>query len=101
MKKHGVSRGFMNAALRRCALVSAKPALSVREAYLEALADALKAEYERLCRAGSMSSSIVLTLLCRADALLGLSMMSSSDREVNVDVMNHALRDIPRENVRE
>ena len=103
MEKHGVKRGFMNAASPGVvALFLPNQHYPSRQAYLEALADALKAEYETIVAAG-----LDVQLDC-PDLALSRQMLFSelSDDEfikiakVNVEVMNHALRDVPREKVR-
>lgn len=103
MEKHGVKRGFMNAASPGVvALFLPNQHYPTREAYLEALADALKAEYETIVESG-----LDVQLDC-PDLALSRQMLFSelSDdefikiAEINVEVMNHALRDVPREKVR-
>ncbi len=71
-------------------------------AYLEALAEAMQPEYEAIVAAG-----FNLQLDC-PDLALGRNMMykDKSDAEfvamahIHVDAMNHALRNIPKENIR-
>lgn len=103
MAKHGVERGFMNAASPGVvALFLPNQHYPTREAYLEALADALKSEYETIVAAG-----LDVQLDC-PDLALSRQMLFSelSDdefikiAEVNVEVLNHALRDVPSEKVR-
>ncbi len=103
MEKHGVKRGFMNAASPGVvALFLPNQYYPSREAYLEALADALKSEYETI-----VASGLDVQLDC-PDLALSRQMLFSdlSDdefikiAEVNVEVLNHALRDIPSEKVR-
>ncbi|MEL6686722.1 MAG: cobalamin-independent methionine synthase II family protein [Pseudomonadota bacterium] len=103
MKKHGVERGFMNAASPGVvALFLPNQHYPTREAYLEALGDALKAEYETIVAAG-----LDVQLDC-PDLALSRQMLFSdlSDdefikiAEINVEVLNHALRDVPAEKVR-
>ncbi|MEM0937873.1 MAG: epoxyalkane--coenzyme M transferase [Pseudomonadota bacterium] len=103
MEKHGVKRGFMNAASPGVVapFLPNQHYLS-RETYLEALADALKAEYEAILAAG-----LGVQLDCPDRALSRQMLFSkfSDDEfikiaEVNAEVMNHALRDVPREKVR-
>ena len=103
MEKHGVKRGFMNAASPGVvALFLPNQHYPSREAYLEALADALKAEYGTIVAAG-----LEVQLDC-PDLALSRQMLFSelSDEEfikiaeVNVEAMNHALRDVSREKVR-
>lgn len=103
MEKHGVEHGFMNAASPGVvALFLPNQHYPSREAYLEALADALKAEYEAIVAAG-----LDVQLDCPDLALsrqMLFSDLSDDDfikiAEVNVAVMNHALRDVPRDKVR-
>ena len=103
MKKHGVKRGFMNAASPGVvALFLPNQHYRTREAYLEALADALKSEYEMI-----VASGLDVQLDC-PDLALSRQMLFSdlSDEEfiriaeVNVEVLNHALRDVPSDKVR-
>ena len=103
MARHGVTRGFMNAASPGVvALFLPNQFYPTREAYLEALADALKAEYETI-----VASGLDVQLDC-PDLALSRQMLFSelSDdefikiAEINVEVMNHALRDVPRDKVR-
>lgn len=103
MHKSGVSRGFMNAASPGViALFLPNRHYASRDAYLEALGDVMKAEYEAIVAAG-----LDLQLDC-PDLALSRHMVFTdlSDRdfvkiaERHVDVLNHALRDIPAERVR-
>ncbi|NRA31336.1 MAG: cobalamin-independent methionine synthase II family protein [Parvularculaceae bacterium] len=103
MAKHGVARGFMNAASPGVvALFLPNQHYPTREAYLEALGDALQAEYETIVAAG-----LDIQLDC-PDLALSRQMLFSnlSDDEfikiasVNVEVLNHALRNVPSEKVR-
>ncbi|MEM0984936.1 MAG: cobalamin-independent methionine synthase II family protein [Pseudomonadota bacterium] len=103
MKKHGVERGFMNAASPGVvALFLPNQHYASRELYLEALADALKSEYETIVGAG-----LDIQLDC-PDLALSRQMLFSelSDDEfikiakINVEVLNHALRDVPSDKVR-
>lgn len=103
MQNHGVERGFMNAASPGVvALFLPNQHYSSREAYLEALGDALKSEYETIVESG-----LDIQLDC-PDLALSRQMLFSdlSDdefikiAEVNVEVLNHALRDVPNEKVR-
>ncbi len=73
-----------------------------REAYLAALGDAMKAEYETIVAAG-----LDLQLDCPDLALsrhMLFSDLSDDDfvkvAESHVEVLNHALRDVPQEHVR-
>lgn len=103
MAKHGVERGFMNAASPGViSLFLQNDYYSTREAYLAALADAMKAEYETIVAAG-----LDLQLDC-PDLALSRHMLFNdlSDEEFlkiagsHVEALNHALSDIPAEKVR-
>ena len=103
MAEHGVERGFMNAASPGViSLFLQNDFYKSREAYLAALADAMKAEYETIVGAG-----LDLQLDC-PDLALSRHMLFAdlSDEEVikiadmHVEALNYALRDVPQENVR-
>lgn len=103
MRNHGVQRGFMNAASPGViALFLPNQHYKSREAYLAALADAMKAEYEAIVAAG-----LDLQLDC-PDLALSRHMIFTelSDAEfvkvaqLHVDALNHALRDVPKEKIR-
>ncbi|SEV90419.1 5-methyltetrahydropteroyltriglutamate--homocysteine methyltransferase [Cognatiyoonia koreensis] len=103
MKKHGVERGFMNAASPGViSLFLQNDYYKTREAYLAALADAMKAEYETIVAAG-----LDLQLDC-PDLALSRHMLFNdlSDAEFikiangHVAALNHALQDIPQDKVR-
>ena len=103
MKKHGVEQGFMNAASPGViSLFLPNQHYATREAYLAALADAMKEEYETIVAAG-----LQLQLDC-PDLALSRHMLFNhlSDDEFvkiaqsNVEALNHALRYIPKERVR-
>jgi 5-methyltetrahydropteroyltriglutamate--homocysteine methyltransferase len=103
MAKHGVERGFMNAASPGViSLFLPNEFYPTREAYLAALADAMKAEYETIVAAG-----LDLQLDC-PDLALSRHMLFTdlSDDEFikvansHVEALNHALSDIPAEKVR-
>jgi 5-methyltetrahydropteroyltriglutamate--homocysteine methyltransferase len=103
MDAHGVKRAFMNAASPGViSLFLQNQHYKTREAYLAALADAMKAEYETIVNAG-----IDLQLDC-PDLALSRHMLFTdlSDDEfvaianMHVEAMNHALRDIDPEHVR-
>ncbi|MBN9387490.1 MAG: cobalamin-independent methionine synthase II family protein [Chloroflexi bacterium] len=72
------------------------------EAYLEALADAMRIEYETICQAG------LVLQIDSPDLALGRHMMFKdlTDQdflkkiEEHVEVLNHALRNVPAEQVR-
>ena len=103
MAAHGAKRGFMNAASPGViAQFLPNAYYPSREAYLEALADAMKAEYDAI-----LASGLDLQVDCPD---LGLSRHAVfgdlSDEEfakiaaVNVEVLNHALRDADPARVR-
>ncbi len=103
MAAHGVERGFMNAASPGViSLFLQNDYYATRDAYLAALADAMKAEYETIVAAG-----LDLQLDC-PDLALSRHMLFTelSDDEFikvansHVDALNHALSDIPTEKVR-
>ena len=103
MAKHGAKRGFMNAASPGViSLFLQNDFYPNREAYLEALADAMKTEYETIVAAG-----LDLQLDC-PDLALSRHMLFSdlSDEEfvaiakTHVEALNHALQDVPQEKVR-
>ena len=103
MDQHGAQRGFMNAASPGViSLFLQNQHYKTREAYLAALADAMKEEYETIVNAG-----IDLQLDC-PDLALSRHMLFSdlSDDEflkianMHVEALNHALRDIDPARVR-
>ncbi len=103
MAKHGATRGFMNAASPGVISLFLQNAhYKTREAYLAALADAMKAEYETIVAAG-----LDLQLDC-PDLALSRHMLFTdlTDAEFvkvaqgHVEALNHALSDIPEEKVR-
>jgi 5-methyltetrahydropteroyltriglutamate--homocysteine methyltransferase len=103
MAAHGVERGFMNAASPGViSLFLQNDYYPTREAYLAALADAMKAEYETIVAAG-----LDLQLDC-PDLALSRHMLFTdlSDEEFvkvaasHVEALNHALSDVPQEKVR-
>jgi len=103
MAEHGADRGFMNAASPGVISLFLQNAhYKTREAYLAALADAMKAEYETI-----VASGLDLQLDC-PDLALSRHMLFTdlSDAEfvkvaqTHVDALNHALRDIPTEKIR-
>lgn len=103
MSTHDVTRGFMNAASPGViALFLQNQYYSSRETYLMALAEAMQQEYETITAAG-----LDLQLDC-PDLALSRHMLFNdlSDDEFiriaeqNVEALNHALRNIPREQVR-
>ena len=103
MAKHGASRGFMNAASPGViSLFLQNDHYATRDAYLAALADAMKAEYETIVAAG-----LDVQLDC-PDLALSRHMLFNdlSDDEFlkiaagHVEALNHALSDVPEEKVR-
>ncbi len=103
MSEHGAKRGFMNAASPGViSLFLQNDFYKTREAYLAALADAMKEEYETI-----VASGLDLQLDC-PDLALSRHMLFTdlSDAEfvkvaqTHVDALNHALSDIPAEKVR-
>ena len=103
MTKHGAKRGFMNAASPGViSLFLQNQHYKTREAYLAALADAMKAEYETIVAAG-----LDLQLDC-PDLALSRHMLFTdlSDAEFlkvadsHVEALNHALRDVPKDKIR-
>jgi len=103
MGAHGVERGFMNAASPGViSLFLQNDFYPSREAYLAALADVMKAEYETIVGAG-----LDLQLDC-PDLALSRHMLFAdlSDDEfikiadMHVEALNHALQNVPAEKVR-
>ena len=103
MAVQGVERGFMNAASPGViSLFLQNEYYKTREAYLAALADAMKTEYETIVAAG-----LDLQLDC-PDLALSRHMLFSdlSDDEfvavanMHVEALNHALRDVDPAKVR-
>ncbi|UWQ15120.1 cobalamin-independent methionine synthase II family protein [Aliiroseovarius sp. M344] len=103
MAEHGAERGFMNAASPGViSLFLQNDHYKSREAYLAALADAMKAEYETIVAAG-----LDLQLDC-PDLALSRHMLFTdlSDDEfikvanMHVEALNHALSDVPADKVR-
>ena len=103
MSAHGVDRGFMNAASPGViSLFLQNDFYPTREAYLEALANAMKAEYETI-----VASGLDLQLDC-PDLALSRHMLFNdlSDDEFikiansHVEALNYALSDVPAEKVR-
>jgi len=103
MATHGASRGFMNAASPGViSLFLQNEHYASREAYLAALADAMKEEYETIVGAG-----LDLQLDC-PDLALSRHMLFAdlSDDEfvrvagMHVEALNHALRDVDPSRVR-
>ena len=103
MGAHGAARGFMNAASPGViSLFLPNEYYPTRAAYLAALADAMKDEYETIIAAG-----LDLQLDC-PDLALSRHMLfpELADEDfvkvaaLHVEVLNHALRDIPAYRVR-
>lgn len=103
MAKNGVTRGFMNAASPGViSLFLQNDFYASRDAYLGALADAMKTEYDTIVAAG-----LDLQLDC-PDLALSRHMLFAdlSDAEflkiadAHVEALNHALRDVPADKVR-
>lgn len=103
MAEHGVERGFMNAASPGViSLFLQNNFYPKREAYLAALADAMKEEYETIVAAG-----LDLQLDC-PDLALSRHMLFTdlSDDEflkianMHVEALNLALQDVPQDRVR-
>ena len=102
LAKHG-GIGFMNAASPGViALFQPNEHYATQDAYLEALAEAMRPEYEAIVAAG------LILQLDSPDLGLGRHMMykDRSDAEyltligTHVDVLNHALRNVPADRVR-
>ena len=103
MAKHGVERGFMNAASPGViSLFLQNVHYPSREKYLEALADAMRDEYETI-----VASGLQLQLDC-PDLALSRHMLFAdlSDAEfvkiadMHVEMLNHALENVPSDKVR-
>ena len=103
MAEHGATQGFMNAASPGViSLFLQNDHYKTRDAYLAALADAMKEEYETIVAAG-----LDLQLDC-PDLALSRHMLFNdlSDAEFlkiaasHVEALNHALRDVPQDKVR-
>ena len=103
MAQHGVDRGFMNAASPGViSLFLQNDFYKTREQYLEALAHAMKDEYETI-----VSSGLDLQLDC-PDLALSRHMLFNdlSDEDfikvagLHIDALNFALSEIPSEKVR-
>jgi len=103
MAAHGVARGFMNAASPGViSLFLPNRHYPSRAAYLEALAEAMKGEYEAIVAAGldlqldcpdlALSRHMLFTDLSDAEFV--------KEAEAHVEALNHALSDVPAERVR-
>ena len=103
MKAKGVEKGFMNAASPGViSLFLQNDFYATREAYLAALADAMREEYETI-----VASGLDLQLDCPDLALsrhMLFSDLSDSDfikiAESHMEALNHALKNVPSEKVR-
>ena len=103
LAKHRPAGGFMNAASPGViALFQPNEFYPTQDAYLEALAEAMRPEYEAIVAAG------LILQLDSPDLGLGRHMMykGRSDADylaligVHVEVLNHALRNVPADRVR-
>ena len=103
LKKHSPEGGFMNSASPGViALFQPNEFYPTQDAYLEALAEAMRPEYEAIVAAG------LILQLDSPDLGLGRHMMykDRSDEEYlsliggHVEALNHALRNVPAERVR-
>ena len=103
MANHGAKRGFMNAASPGViSLFLQNDHYKTREAYLAALADAMREEYETI-----VASGLDLQLDC-PDLALSRHMLFQdlSDKEFlkvaasHVEALNHALENVPEDKVR-
>jgi 5-methyltetrahydropteroyltriglutamate--homocysteine methyltransferase len=103
MARHHPAGGFMNAASPGViALFQPNDHYATQDAYLEALAEAMRPEYEAIVAAG------LILQLDSPDLGLGRHMMykGRSDADyltligTHVDVLNHALRNVPADRVR-
>lgn len=103
MAEHGAERGFMNAASPGViSLFLQNDHYPTRDAYLAALAEAMKVEYETI-----VASGLDLQLDC-PDLALSRHMLFNdlSDDEFlkiagsHVEALNHALQDVPEDRVR-
>ena len=103
IRKNGVEKSFMNSASPGViSLFLQNKYYKSREAYLEALAEVMKNEYETIVEAG-----IDLQLDCPDLALSKHMLFSDLDdseflkiANTNVEALNYALTDIPKEKVR-
>jgi len=103
MAAHGRDRGFMNAASPGViSLFLQNDFYKTREAYLAALADAMKAEYETI-----VASGLDLQLDCPDLALSRHMLFNDLSDDAflkvaasHVEALNHALSDVPADKVR-
>ena len=103
MAKHGFADGFMNSATPGViALFHPSEHHATHEAYLEDVAEAMRHEYEAIVESG------LILQLDSPDLGLGRHMMYAelSDEEfvkiaeLHIEILNHALRNVPGERVR-
>ena len=103
MARHGAADAFMNAASPGViALFQPNEHYPTRDAYLEALAEAMRPEYEAIVAAG------LILQLDSPDLGLGRHTLYKDRREdeylacaaVHVEVLNHAVRNIPADKMR-
>ena len=103
LARHKAAGGFMNAASPGViALFQPNEHYATQDAYLEALAEAMRPEYEAIVAGG------LILQLDSPDLGLGRHMMykGRSDAEyvalidIHVEVLNHALRNVPADRVR-
>lgn len=103
MAVQGIERGFMNAASPGViSLFMQNDFYPSHEAYLAALADAMKAEYEAIVAAG-LDLQIDCPDLAFARHMIFTDLSDEAFvkiAEQHVEVLNHALRDVPAEHVR-
>ncbi len=103
MAKHGVNRGFINAASPGViSLFLQNDFYKTREAYLAALADAMKAEYEAIVAAG-LDIQLDCPDLALAKHMLFNDLTDEEFTKVaasHVEALNHALQDVPQDKVR-
>jgi 5-methyltetrahydropteroyltriglutamate--homocysteine methyltransferase len=103
MREHGAARGFMNAASPGViALFLPNRHYPSRAAYLEALADAMRAEYAAIVAAGlDLQVDCPDLALSRHMLFTGLSNEAFVEiAESHVEALNHALAGLPAERVR-
>ena len=103
LKSHGYTRGFMNSATPGViALFQPNEYYKTQDDYLEAVAEGMRAEYEGIVAAG------LILQLDSPDLGLGRHMMYKEldddgfvkRAERHIEVLNHALRNIPGDRVR-
>jgi len=103
MDKHGVKQGFINAASPGViSLFLQNDYYPTREAYLAALADAMKAEYEAIVAAG-LDVQLDCPDLALARHMLFQDVTDEEFTKIaasHVEALNHALADVPQDRVR-